>query len=89
MSYGGGQPPTPCRQASTPSISRAAIRGVNLFEYDPAADHRRIRVVGILVTDHAGIGRRGTRLGENFVEGDREAVRAAFRAAAQRAARRT
>lgn len=65
---------------------RAAIRGLNLFEHDPANDDWRIRVVGSLVTDHVGIELRGTGLGENFTVQDREAVRAAFRAAAQRRA---
>lgn len=65
---------------------RAAIRGLNLFEHDPAADNWRIRVVGSLVTDHVGAELRGTGLEENFTDADRETVRAAFRAAAQRRA---
>lgn len=63
---------------------RAAIRGLNLFEYDAATDDWRIRVVGSLVTDHVGGELRGTGLAENFTADDREAVRAAFRAAAGR-----
>lgn len=64
---------------------RAAIRGLNLFEHEPATDDWRIRVVGGLVTDHAGLELRGTGLVETFSEPEREAVRATLRAAAERA----
>lgn len=65
---------------------RAAIRGLNLFERDAAADDWRIRIVGGLVTEHVGRELRGTGLVENFREPDLTAVRSAFRAAAERRA---
>jgi len=63
---------------------RAAIRGLNLFERDAAADDWRIRIVGGLVTEYVGRELRGTGLVENFREPDLSAVRRAFRAAAER-----
>lgn len=63
---------------------RAAIRGLNLFEYDPDTDDWRVRVVGSLVTDHVGQELRGTGLVEAFSDTDREAVRQAIRRAADR-----
>lgn len=63
---------------------RAAIRGLNLFEREPASDDWRIRIVGSLVTDHVGGELRGTGLVQNFAESDRRVVRAALNAAASR-----
>lgn len=63
---------------------RAAIRGLNLFEHDPATDDWRVRVVGSLVTDHVGAELKGTGLVQAFSETDRQAVREAIRRAADR-----
>ncbi len=63
---------------------RAAIRGLNLFEREPASDDWRIRIVGSLVTDHVGCELRGTGLVQNFTDADRGVVRAALNAAASR-----
>lgn len=63
---------------------RAAIRGLNLFEYDKATDDWRVRLASSLITEHVGAELRGTGLIEAFAEPDRAEVRGAVRAAVAR-----
>jgi len=66
------------------AFPRAAIAGLNLFEFDADADDWRVRLAGRLVSEHVGYELRGTGLIEAFSEADRAEVRAAIRAAVAR-----
>lgn len=63
------------------TFPRAAIAGLNLFEFDAEADDWRVRLAGRLISEYVGYELRGTGLIEAFSEADRAAVRAAIRAA--------